>query len=427
MSGIVGVVLNQDDSVANLLLYGLYALQHRGQANSGMATINHNRIMIKKGTGQINEVFQRDLSDDLPGSRGLGHVKCGDYRKFEIDEYSVPQEFSHKGIDCLMVIDGVFTNKNHSLKTMAEKLMGKTINSKDYLKELSGAFAGIYLDRFKMVAFRDPLGLKPICIGKLDDGYIIASETCAIDSCKGTLIRMLKPGEVVIVKNNELEFFSYIDNPKSRACLFEYVYISRPDSYLNNISIYNTRHTMGKILYDEHKTKGDIVMGAPDSGLISAIGYAEASGIPYKDGIIKNRYIGRTFINPDDSLRTKDLFIKLNPIKEVLKNQRVILVDDSIVRGSTVKRTIKMLKEAGAKEVHVRIASPMVIKGCDLSYNIPDEESLIAHHMDLETIKNYIGADSLYFLSIKGLKKACGNIKCCDYCFSGNHPIREEK
>lgn len=425
MSGIVGIITPSNQNAAPLILYGLYALQHRGQVNAGMATIHKNRLIVNKGSGLISDVFPNNYPLNLPGSHGLGHVKYGEYKKYDPQPDILPKEYEIDGKKCLISLDGNILNPDFELHQMTRNLSGSLEAAKRYLNSLRGAFAGIYMDAEKMIAFRDPWGLKPICAGKLDEGFIVASETCAIDSTGSTLIRDLAPGELVVI-NGEPEFHHFDGATPKRKCIFEYVYISRPDSYFDGVSVYNARYAMGKNLFLEHPTEADIVMGAPDSGLVAAMGYAEASKIPYKDGIIKNRYIGRTFINPDEHTRTKDIFIKLNPVKEVLKDKRVILVDDSIVRGSTVRRTIRMLKEAGASEVHVRIASPMVKFPCNLSVDTPDKDHLIACHMSLEEIRDYIGADSLYYITIDGLKNACQGVDYCDNCFTGNYPIKEQ-
>lgn len=423
MSGIVGVTRESQCSAADLLLYGLYALQHRGQETAGIGVLEGNEIHIKKGTGIVSSIFREDVLSSLPGNRGVGHVKYGEYLDYDFRQPILPEEFKFRGQSCLLVLDGNILNKDFSLFEMSKALSGSIEQTKEYLSKLKGSFAGIYLDRYKMIAFRDQVGLKPICVGRFEDGYIFASETCAIDSCGATLVKMLDKGEVAVAKGTSLTFESYCDNLEKKSCLFEMIYISRPDSYMDLVSVYQARNKMGQNLYYELPTEADIVMGAPDSGLVAAIGYAEASKIPYKDGIIKNRYIGRTFINSNDDSRTKDIFIKLNPISEVLKGKRVILVDDSIVRGSTSRRTIKMLKDAGAKEVHVRISSPPVIETCNLSLDSPDKNKLIAHNMTIEELKEHIGADSLYFLSLEGLKKSCGDSGFCDHCFTGNYPI----
>lgn len=427
MSGIVGVIRQDNEPASSLLLYGLYALQHRGQEDAGMAVLEGNELHIRKGTGQVSGIYRDDVTKSLPGSKGLGHVKYGEYKEYDLRQAILPDEYKIRGTNCIISVDGNILNKGFSLYELTKNLCGSQENARSYLSTLQGAFAGIYMDRYKTIAFRDPWGLKPICVGRLDNGYIFASETCALDSCGATLIKFLEKGEMAVVNGDKIEFTKYANLGHQRSCLFEMIYVSRPDSYMDNTSIYQARHKMGQRLYSELPTKADIVMGAPDSGLVAAIGYAEASKIPYKDGIIKNRYVGRTFINSDDESRSKDIHIKLNPIGEVLRGKSIILVDDSIVRGSTSRRTIKMLKDAGAKEVHVRISSPPVRYTCNLSLDLTDQEKLAIHNKTIEDLRVQIGADSLYFLSLEGLKESCNNTGFCDHCFTGEYPILEGK
>lgn len=424
MSGIVGIIRENGYQAQNLLLYGLYALQHRGQVNAGLMTLDGNKTYVQKGVGQVKDIFRDDEKQELLGNRGIAHVKYGEYMKYDKLQPVLPQDFEFDNHVRIIAVDGNVTNSDFDLFELTVAFKESLQDITAYLSQLKGAFGMVYLDHKRMIGARDPWGLKPLCVGKIEHGYMIASETCAIDSAGGTLIKMLDPGELVFINEQGVEFHQFAQKQK-KTCLFEMIYVSRPDSYMDGMSIYKARNMMGQKLYEENPTDADIVMGAPDSGLIAAIGYAEASKIPYKDGIIKNRYIGRTFINPDDALRTKDIFIKLNPIKEILKDKRVILVDDSIVRGSTIKRTVQMLKEAGAKEIHVRISSPMVKHSCHLALDLPNTSALIAHQRTLEDIREYIQADSLYYLSLEGLKESCGSDQFCDQCFSGNYPIQE--
>lgn len=425
MSGIVGVIRNNGHPASNLLLYGLYALQHRGQINAGLMTLDQQEIHVQKGVGQVKDIF-KDEQRNLKGNRGLGHVKYGEYMKYDKLQPVLPQAFQLNDENRMIAVDGNVTNSDFDLLELTTCFMKGDQTTKDYLSKLDGAFGMIYLDAHKMIGARDPWGFKPLCVGKLDHGYIIASETCAIDSTGATLIKMIEPGECVIIEDESIRSFKFSEKSK-KTCLFEMIYVSRPDSYMDAVSIYKARNQMGQILYQECPTQADIVMGAPDSGLIAAIGYAEASQIPYKDGIIKNRYIGRTFINPNETKRTKDIFIKLNPIKEILKDKKVILVDDSIVRGSTIKRTIQILREAGVKEVHVRISSPIVKYSCQLALDLPTTSDLIGSNRTVEEIREYIQADSLYYISLDGLKKACQGVHYCDQCFTGMSPIDEKE
>lgn len=425
MSGIVGVVTDKQIHAANSIIYGAYALQHRGQINTGVALLEYHQLYVRKGSGQINALFPDNVSMNIPGDRGLAHVKYGEYAKYDVEQPIMPKEYKIDGMQCLISIDGNILNPDFSLHGLVKALHNNLAEAKAYLAKLQGAFAGIYLDPYKMIAFRDPLGLKPICAGKFVHGYIVASETCAIDACGADLIRPLENGEMLVIQNGKIEFHRYCALLPKKKCIFELVYTSRPDSHFDGLSVYQARSKMGQILYEECPTAADIVMGAPDSGLIAAVGYAEASKIPYKDGIIKNRYVGRTFLTTDENERKTDIFIKLNPIKEVLKNQRVILVDDSIVKGSTTKRTIRMLKNAGAKEVHVRISSPVLRFPCNLSMDTPRTEELIAYQRSVEEVRQIINADSLYYISMEGLKSACQGMDFCDHCFSGDYPIKE--
>ncbi|HHT24474.1 MAG TPA: amidophosphoribosyltransferase [Clostridiaceae bacterium] len=424
MSGIVGVTTERHGTAAHYLIYGLYALQHRGQVNTGVCLLDSNQLIIKKGSGQINSLFPDNISMNIPGDRGVGHVKYGEYRKYDIEQPILPKEYDINGTKCLLSLDGNILNPDFSLYNLAKALYSSLAEGKEYLNKLRGAFAGIYMDAYKMIGFRDQYGLKPLCVGKLNDGYIIASETCAIDSCRADFIRSLDIGEIVVVQGDKLNFHLYSKNTQRKSCIFELIYVARPDSYLDGLSVYKARNQMGRLLYEECPTEGDIVMGAPDSGLIAAIGYAEASRIPYKDGIIKNRYIGRTFLTTNEEERLTDIYIKLNPVKEVLKDKRIILIDDSIIKGSTSTRTVKMLREAGAKEVHVRISAPMYRYSCNLSMDVPDAEALMSYNRTCEEIREKIGADSLYYLSHEGLLEACGgDNNFCDHCITGNYPI----
>lgn len=423
MSGIVGVTTDRYGNAAHYIIYGLYALQHRGQVNTGVVLLDSNQLVMKKGSGQINSLFPDNISMNLPGDRGLGHVKYGEYRKYDIEQPILPKEYDINGVNCMISLDGNILNPDFSLYKLTKALNSSLAEGKAYLSKLQGAFAGIYMDPYKMIGFRDPYGLKPICAGRLNEGYILASETCAIDSCGADLVRALDLGEMVVIQDKKIDFYKYSEQKTKKSCVFELVYIARPDSYLEDVSVYRARNRMGQKLFEEYPTDGDIVMGAPDSGLIAAIGYAEASQIPYKDGIIKNRYIGRTFLTTNEEERLKDIYIKLNPVKEVLRDQRIILIDDSIIKGSTSRRTVKMLREAGAKEVHVRISSPMYRYTCNLSMDVPQEEALMAHNKTCEQIRKEIGADSLYYLSYEGLLEACKGSEFCDHCITGNYPI----
>ena len=291
------------------------------------------------------------------------------------------------------------------------------------VRDVKGAYALVAMTNDRLIGIRDPYGMKPLCIGKLGENYVLASETCALDTIGAKFVRDVKPGEMVEIVNGELKSIRTKMPEDKKICLFEIIYFARPDSKLDGRSIYLIRREAGRNLAKECPQDGDIVISAPDSGTVAAIGYAEESGIPYDEGLIKNRYVGRTFIQPSQELREQGVRIKLNVLKENVEGRRVILVDDSIVRGTTMKRTVAMLKEAGAKEVHVRISAPPVVHSCNLGINTARGDNLIARGKTVEEIKEAIGADSLCFLSLQGLIEAAGEDIYCTGCFEGDYPF----
>ncbi|HHX67071.1 MAG: amidophosphoribosyltransferase [Miniphocaeibacter sp.] len=404
MSGIFGIFNNEDIEAIRYLQYGLYGVQHRGQAEVGIATIENERLNYLVGEGLVGENFSNKVLRKFNGNKGIGYVKYA--FRFE-EENPMPFVSKKNGISSSMVIDGKIIS-NISYDELREKIQGSKEELREYFAGIKGAFSLAYIDKDKIVAVRDPYGVKPLSIGFNDTGYVISSETCAIDSIGYKLLKDLEPGEIFIGTGSGHEFIKY-SNEKAKLCLFEMVYIARPDSYIDGVSVYRARYNSGQALYEENKTEADIVVGAPDSGIIAALGYSYASKIPYMEGIVKNRYIGRTFIESDQENREKSVNIKLNPIVENVKGKDIILVDDSIVRGTTTKRLIKMLKDSGARKVHLRIASPPVINKDDLSIDIPNEENLISRGKSFKEVAKEIQADSLYHLSLQGLRDCCGN------------------
>lgn len=281
------------------------------------------------------------------------------------------------------------------------------------------------MDEDKLTVVRDPWGIKSFFLGKYNDSYVVASETCAIDAIGAEYLRDIAPGEIVTINKYGLNS-KFVERRDEKSCIFEFVYLSRQDSYINGKSIYDARSNMGRRLAEESPVNGDVVIGAPDSGTIAALGFSHESGIQYREGILKNRYVGRTFILPDQRMRDKSVKIKLNPLKKNLKGKRVILVDDSIVRGTTIKSTVAMIKDAGATEVHVRIACPPVTTSCDLCVDTPSEDKLIGANHTVEETREIIGADSLAYLSLDGLVYACSGNGFCKNCFDGKYPIEVE-
>lgn len=424
MSGIVGIFAKKKyKNVFPSLYSALYALQHRGQETMGISLLSHNKLSEIKGEGDISKNIKFDNISNLAGNVGVAHVK---YPFIGDDSSLLPMPWlfsskSGKGKN-LIVIDGKFVT-DISAEEIVERLTCDDIEKiKDFVSNLRGAYSIIVVNENRMIAIRDPYGIKSLSLGVKDDEYIVSSETCAIESIDGKISHELKPGEICILDEmNEYSYFAkkYSDAP----CIFEFVYTARPDSYINGISVYDARIKMGKILYKEHPVEADIVVGSPDSGLISALGFSHASGIKFENAIVRNRYIGRTFILPKDSMRKKDIKIKLNPIKHLIKGKRVVLIDDSIVRGNTIKRLIEILKDSGAREVHIRISSPEVIKEECFTFDIPKKEHLISNNRSREEVRKLIGADSLGYISLDGLRKACGNKTYYENCFGGYNPI----
>lgn len=448
MSGVVGIYSNEMDHVSKLIYYGLYGLQHRGQISSGIAVNNNGFVDYFKDLGLVHEVFPNELMERLRGNIALGQVRYGFSSQGKDARNAEPLVVGYRKGALALVHDGKLTNFNSLRDELEDRgsIFQSDIDAevianliaryhKDdvnqaiikALEEIKGSYSLIIMTSDRLVGARDPFGIKPLVLGKFRDAYVLASETCALDTMGAEFVRDIGPGEIVVIDKNGLKTIK--NDPQPRAlCLFESLYFARPDSRVDGKSIYLSRNEAGRILAREHLVDADIVIGAPDSGIVAAIGYAEESKIPYAEGIVKNRYVGRTFIQPTQELRDQGVKIKLNALKENIDGKRVILVDDSIVRGTTIKRTVEMIKKAGAKEVHIRISSPPVKKTCYLGMDTPSEEHLIAANYTKEEICNSIGADSLEYISLEGLMEASGGKKSgfCTGCFGGSYPIEKE-
>lgn len=443
MSGIAGVVSLPGGSASNVIWYMLYALQHRGQQSAGIAVYNRGLMDYHKSEGLVSEVFTPDKVQRLQGNMAIGHVRMAAKGEGADYPYQQPIVAGFRRGAMGVVHDGHISNfrairsflEDHGAIFQSEldteviasliarnfegdmrEAVAKTLN------QLTGSFAMIVMADGKLYAARDHYGIKPLSLGKLNGRYLVASETCAFDSIGAEFVRDLEPGEAVEITEEGIETFRKGDPSRRKLGIFEMVYIARPDSMIDGRSIYLARLSAGKILAKEHPADADIVIGAPDSGISFAIGYAEASKLPYSEGIIKNRYVGRTFIQPSQELRDLGVKIKLNPLREYIENKRLVLVDDSIVRGTTMKRTVKMLKDAGAKEVHVRIGSPEVRYSSNLVMDTPTREELISAVRTKEEIIRELGCDSLEFISLEGLFEACGGEDFTQGCFSGVFP-----
>ena len=421
--------------LVGLAYYGMYALQHRGQESAGFSiadTISENEMKLKtvKGKGLVADVFSLDDLQSYTGNILIGHLKYAteggasshSYQPLRGESIMGKVSIVHNGnlVNMKEVKEELMENGSlFQTKTDTEiilKLLGK--NAKygyrqsvlNTLKKLDGAFAIGIIAENKLIGVRDPLGIRPLCLGKRNDEvYVLASESCALDAINAKFIRDIEPGEIVIIDENGVESIKYDIREKKSYSSFEYIYFARPDSVIDGISVYASRHEAGKLLYEQNPIEADLVIGVPDSGVPAAIGYSEASGIPYGVALLKKKYIGRTFILPTQELRENAVKVKLNPMKSLIENKRIVVVDDSLVRGTTSKILIKILFEAGAKEVHFRSASPVVISESYFGVNIASEKELIGNIMTVDEIREYIGATTLDYLSIGNIKKALQN------------------
>ncbi len=429
----------------------LYALQHRGQVSCGIAVRNGKKVDCVTGMGTVPNVFNREklasLSESGKGDVAIGHVRYSTHgEEDEINNQPMVMSYARGSIsvanngclvntaqlrDRLQNEGAVFqTNSNaelivhciarHRLETEnIETAIAKTMD------DIEGAYSLVIMSPKKLVAVRDPKGFRPLCLGKLGNAYVVASESCAIQSIGGEFIRDIEPGEIVVITKDAVYSKTTQCGQKSSLCIFEHVYTARPDSIIDGASVHRARLNAGKFLAEQYPVEADVVIGSPDSGLDAAIGYATQSKIPYGIGLIKNRYIGRTFIQTTQRQRERSVQIKLNPLGKEIEGKRVVLVDDSIVRGTTCAKLINRLRQAGAKEVHMRIASPPFINPCYFGTDISSKDKLIACKLDIEGIRKFIGADTLGFLSLENMHKVAENSKVtfCDACFTGNYPI----
>ena len=448
--GVFGAYNMDGGDVASTVYYGLFALQHRGQESCGIAvtdTYGERKVHSKKGVGLVNEVFDAESLESLKGNLGVGHVRYSTAGASKA-ENAMPLVINYVKGTLAIAHNGNLTNAvelRHELEYTGA-IFQTTIDSeviayhiarerlktrkaedavKNAMKKIKGAYALVVSSPRKMIGARDPFGLKPLCIGKRDNTWFLASESCAIAAVGGEFVRDVKPGEIVsFTKHGVSSDMSMTISPEKQArCIFEYIYFARMDSVIDEVNVYHSRIIAGKALAKSYPVEADLVVGVPDSGLVAAKGYSEESGIPYGMAFHKNSYVGRTFIKPKQSERESSVKIKLNGIGEVVKGKRIVMVDDSIVRGTTCANIIRMLKSAGATEVHVRISSPPFLYPCYFGTDVPSNEQLIAHSHTTEEIREMIGADSLGYMEIEKLKEMVGDLGYCDACFTGNYPM----
>ncbi|WLV25294.1 amidophosphoribosyltransferase [Aciduricibacillus chroicocephali] len=436
------------NSAAEITYYGLHALQHRGQDGAGIATTNGTELNIHKGMGLLNDVFERAEFSKLPGHAAIGHVRYPSGGEGSINDVQ-PFLFRSQSENVAIAHDGAIMNKNelrtelesqgsilqtsadpeilaHLMKQKGRKVSRDTII--EALRKIVGAYAFLIMTDDKLYAALGSRGIRPLSIGKLKDSYVVASETCAFDIIGAKFEREVMPGELVEISDEGIKSTRFALREQRALCAMEYVYLSRPDSDLNHVNVHASRKRMGIELAKEAPIEADVVTGVPDSSISAAIGYAEESGLPYEIGIIKNRYIGRTFIQPTQELREQGVKMKLSPVRGIVEGKRVVMIDDSIVRGTTSRRIVRMLKEAGAKEVHVRIASPLITDPCYYGVDMSTKEELIAANHTLEEIGQIIEADSIAFLSVDGLEQAIVKDKTinqgiCNACMTGKYPV----
>lgn len=451
--GVFGVYDNGDGlDVSRLTYYGLYALQHRGQESCGIAVNNRSddgniQIIQYKDMGLVQEVFNELVLKELNGFAAVGHVRyttAGASRRenaqplvsrYQKGSFALAHNGNLVDIDRLrknLEEQGAIFQTTNDSEIIAQLMAKERIRTgsmplamQKVMGEISGAYSLVIMTPHRMIAARDPQGFRPLCIGKIKNSWVFASETCALDAVGAEYVRDVDPGEIVVADNDGLHSYTEMCGNKSSLCIFEYIYFARPDSVIDGQSVHRARLNAGRFLAKESPADADVVIGVPDSGLDAALGYSYESGIPYGVGFIKNRYIGRTFIQPTQAEREAALRIKLNAMREAVAGKRVIMVDDSIVRGTTCGRIVKLLRDAGAKEVHVRISSPPFLNPCYFGTDIDNRKNLIACRMSFEETQKKIGCDSLAYLSIDAMHKLVPGCRLghCDACFTGNYPV----
>ena len=452
--GVFGMYDLDGNDVASSIYYGLFALQHRGQESCGIAvsdTFGPRKVDLLKGMGLVNEVFNQENIASLKGNIGVGHCRYSTAGE-SIPSNAQPLVINYVKGTLMLAHNGNLINANELREELAytgaifqttidseviayhiarERIKTKTAEQAvvNAMKKIKGAYALVVSSPRKLIGARDPYGFKPLCIGKRDNAYILASETCALDTIDAEFVRDVEPGEVVVIDKDGIKSDkSLCLKPEEQArCVFEYIYFARPDSNFDGTSVYHSRIMAGRFLAMDSPVEADIVVGVPESGNAAAMGYAMESGIPYGTAFVKNSYVGRTFIKPQQKSRESSVRIKLNVLKEAVCGKRVIMIDDSIVRGTTSDRIVQMLKDAGATEVHVRISSPPFLYECYFGTDIPSRDQLIAHNRTIEEINEIIGADSLGYLRVERLKEIAGGLGICTGCFDEKYPMEPPK
>lgn len=453
--GVFGIYDLDGNDIASTIYYGLFALQHRGQESCGIAVSDtagpKGQVKLTKGMGLVNEVFTHDELMSLKGNIGVGHTRYStagsstrenaqplvlNYVKGIlglahngnlINALELRKELEYTGAIFQTTIDSEVIAYHIARERVKTSSVEEAV--KNAMKKILGAYSLIVMSPRKLIGARDPFGFKPLCIGKRDNAYILASETCALDTVGATFVRDVEPGEIVTIteKGIQSDKSLCLSRHKEARCVFEYIYFARPDSIIDGVSVYHSRIMAGKYLAIDSPVEADIVVGVPESGNAAALGYSLQSGIPYGTAFVKNSYVGRTFIKPKQSNRESSVQVKLNVLKEAVKGKRVIMIDDSIVRGTTSDRIVKMLRDAGATEVHVRVSSPPFLYECYFGTDVPSREQLIAYNRTVDEIRDIIGADTLGYLRLERLSEMVNGLPICIGCFNGKYPLEPPK
>lgn len=444
--GVLGIYA-PGKNVALQAYYGLNALQHRGEESAGLAVADGKQIRVHKKMGLVTEVFSNDVLAELKGNMAVGHVRYstgGD----SSEANAQPLVYQDDKGSVAVAHNGNLTNVRQLQKRFAQTRSSGPLNLdseiflrllahyrnlplekllKLFLKEIAGSYSLVMLTKNRLIGLRDPYGMRPLCLGKLNEpesGYLLASETCALRAAGGELVREIEPGEGVIIDKNGVNFLDGLPGRRRRLCIFEYIYLARSDSVLDGRTVNSVRRDFGKKLAREHPVAGDLVISIPESGTAAAMGCAEELGLPFREGLLRNRYMGRTFIKPGQTNRELAVRMKFNVLRDVIQGQRVVVVDDSLVRGTTSRQIVQMLREAGAKEVHLLVASPPLSSPCYYGIDIPSSAELVAARRTLEEIRQYVGADSLQYLSLKGMLQVVQRPEeFCTACFDGVYPL----
>ena len=453
--GVFGIYDFSGENVASTIYYGLFALQHRGQESCGIAVSDtkgpKGKVLSHKGMGLVNEVFDSESMEKLAGDIGVGHVRYStaggstrenaqplvlNYIKGTlalahngnlINAPELRDELAHDGAIFQTTIDSEVIAYHIARERVHTPSVERAVAGA--MKKLKGAYSLVVMSPRKLIGARDPFGFKPLCIGKRENAYILASESCALDTIGAEFIRDVEPGEIVTItpdhgiQSDRSMCFSGEEQHKTARCIFEYIYFGRPDSYMDGVIIYHSRIQAGRYLAMDSPVEADLVVGVPESGNAAALGYSLESGIPYGTAFVKNGYVGRTFIKPKQSSRESSVRVKLNVLREAVEGKRVIMIDDSIVRGTTSDRIVRMLREAGAKEVHMRVSSPPFLHPCYFGTDVPEREQLIAHNRSVDEICRIIGADSLGYLRLERLSEMVDGLPVCRGCFTGKYPL----